>query len=91
MRAVGVVELGIAQPHLYIRHTLMACRAVDQRAELRANRDCLGIGHRIAQKVGRQLLVIPLLAQRGKGAMQLGSHGIHQNRRSLLLGAACCR
>ena len=89
MVAVRVVQLGLAQPHLHVGHAHAVGRAVHQRAILRANGHIARVAHRITQEVGRQLLVrscLPgLLAQRGKGAMQLGGHGVQQDGRR-----ACC-
>ena len=85
MGSVGVVQLGIAESHLHIGHANVVDGTVDHRAVLGANRDLAGIADRIAQKVGRQLLVGlrlsgRLSAKRGEGAMQFGGHGIEQHR-----------
>ena len=57
MVAMRVVELRAAQPHLHIGHAHMVGRAIDQRAKLRPDRHAARVAHRVAQKVGRQLLV----------------------------------
>ena len=88
MRAVGVVELGIANAHLHVGHALAARGAVGQRAVLRANRDEAGVADRVAEEVGRQLLVVARsaagLPSDGEGAMQLGGHGVEEHGRGLL-------
>ena len=86
MVTVRVIEFGIAQPHLHVGHAHMVGRTAHQRAILRVNSHKTGVADRVAEEVGRQLLVVTLFAQRGKGAMQLGSHGIQEDR---LLRAGC--
>ena len=58
MRAVGVVELGIADAHLHVGHAGAARGTFGQRSVLRANGDKAGIRDRVAEEVGRQLLAV---------------------------------
>jgi hypothetical protein len=57
MRAVGVVEFGIADAHLYVGRARAARRTLSKCAVERANGDVIRVANRVAEKVGRQWLV----------------------------------
>jgi len=86
VRAMRVVQLGVAQAHLHVCLANMVGRVVDHRAVLRANSQIAGIADGVAEEVGRKLLVISAFPQRCKGSVQLSGHRIQQNRRRRLLG-----
>ena len=84
MRAVGVVELGIAEADLHVGDADVVGGTIDKRSILRLNREGAGIADRVAEEVGRKLLVRvrtggALPAERREGALQLGGHRVQES------------
>lgn len=91
MGAMSIVELGVAEADFNIGYAGVVGGAVDDRTVLGANGNGVGIADRIAEEVGRRLLVISLGAEGSKGAMQLGGHGVEENGGGLGCGYGRCR
>lgn len=89
MGSVRVVEGAVAEADLDVGNPNVVGRAVNERAELGADRNHARVTDGVAEEVGRQLLAGVLLggrllAERGKGALELRGHGVKQRRLGLL-------
>ena len=81
---------GGAEADLHVGDAAAALVGADDGAELRRHADAVGVGDGVAEEVGLGLLagVGRCVAERAHGAMELGLHGVDQDRVGLRFGDA---
>ena len=89
MVAVGVVELGRAETDLDVGDARVVRSAADEGAILGANDGGVDVADRVAEEVGRELLVVCdgcVMAEGCEGALELRGHRVKKDGRGLLRG-----